>query len=740
MNIICTHIRLRHTASGVLASALLTSSIAAASAPVVEEVVVTATKREQHLQDFAGAASVITDFAGINNIGDIAAQVPGFSIVDAGPRNPTGLIIRGLRTDEMGSNDLGGDGSAIASYVDNIPLQGYFVPPGFSPKDLQQVEVIRGPQGTLYGNASIGGLIRYVTAKPDLEKYSVRVGGELSQTDHSDDLSYDMDLMVNTPLIDNTLGLRLLLAKTDNAGFIDNDYLLTGPADDINDDQTKQARISVLWQASDNFSLNTMYGYQKINVGDRQAANENFTGDEYAASSRYLQPMQGELQLASIDATYEMSWATLTASVNRYDYQHSERADQTDFYLTLDALYYESSYYTPFADFSAYNASDVDVVKDSAELRLVSPEDQPLRWLVGGFYSRDDLDVYMGDYTPGFGEYLDAELPGDLEYLATQTEILDEYSAYTEVAYDLTAKWEVSVGARYFRYDDELDVCITAYPSDGTPYCEIGDDLSSDSLGKFSTRYKFSEQHTVYFVVAEGYRRGGANMTPVEMASSRFYQPDSAVSAELGLRSNWFAERVQLNAALFNVDWNNLQIKTTSESGFPLFVNAGEARSQGVEFDLSAQLSSAFTLRASYSYIDAQITETVTFTEGEATNAYDGDQLPGSPRTKWNLSLDYAESFGAVDVDASFGMNRFGNVYTALNPEFSRYQKLDAYSIANARVGVTLGNWRLGAFVNNLENTRGITGGRFDDFYGDQGEFEYIVRPRTAGISMVYTY
>ena len=524
---------------------LMALPAAANKAPAVEEVIVTASKRAQSLQDFSGAASVITNFSGINNIGDIAAQVPGFSIVDAGPRNPTGLIIRGLRMDEVGSNDLGGDGSIVASYVDNIPLQGYFVPPSYSLKDLQQVEVIRGPQGTLYGNASIGGLIRYVTAKPNLEKYSVRVNGEVSQTDHSDDLSYDTDLVVNTPLIDNTLGLRLLLSKTDNAGFIDNDYLLTGPADDINDDQAKQARISVLWQASDNFSLNTMYDYQKINVGDRQAANENFTGDEYAASSRYLQPMQGELQLASIDASYEMSWATLTASVNHYDYQRSERADQTDFYLTLDALFYESSYYTPFEDLSAYNASDVDVVKDSAELRLVSPEDQPLRWLVGGFYSRDDLNVYMGDYTPGFGEYLDAELPGDLEYLATQTETLDEYSAYAEVAYDLTAKWEVSMGARYFRYDDELEVCTTFFPSDGTPSCDRGDDVSNDTLGKFSTRYKFSDNQTVYFVVGEGYRRGGANLTPPDVTNNRFYRPDQAINYELGVRSQWFNQRLQ---------------------------------------------------------------------------------------------------------------------------------------------------------------------------------------------------
>jgi iron complex outermembrane receptor protein len=708
---------------------LLALPSAANAAPVIEEVIVTASKREQSLQDFSGSISVINNFTGVNNIGDIASQVPGFSILDAGPRNPTGLIIRGLRMDEVGSNDLGGDGSAVASYVDNIPLQGYFVPPSFSLKDLQQVEVLRGPQGTLYGNASIGGLIRYVTAKPDLEKYSVSATAAISQTHKSDDVNYDTDLVVNTPLIDNTLGLRLLLGKTENAGFIDNPYLLTGAQDDINDDETKQARISLLWQATDNFALNSSYHYQKINVGDRQATNESFTGDKYTASSRYLQPMQGELQLASIDANYEMEWATLTASVNRYDYQHAESADQTDYLLALGG-----SYYSDYDAFSGYTASTVDVVKDSAELRLVSPNDQPLRWLVGGFYSRDDLDVLIGDYVPGFAAYSGEDRPNDIDYLATQTEILDEYSAYGEITYDLTSKWEASVGARYVRYEDDLESCSALYPAYPDFYCEGGDEVSNDTFGKFSSTYKFTENQNIYFAVAEGYRRGGANVLPVDATANRFYNPDKATNYEVGTHSAWLKDRLRFNAAIFNIDWDNLQVQI-SENGRTVWANAGEARSQGVEFDVSAQLTGEFILRAGYSYTNAEITESV-----ESIDVYDGNQLPGSPRTQWSLSLDYAESFASADVDASIGVNRFGEIYTALNPDFYNYQKLDSFTTANARIGVTLGNWRLGAFVNNIENTRGITGARSDEWHGEQGQFEYITRPRTVGLSMNYQY
>ncbi|WP_323813162.1 TonB-dependent receptor [Cellvibrio sp. NN19] len=725
-----TH-RLKPLALACAVLPLLGAPMLVQAAPAVEEVTVTAAKREQNLQDFTGAISVLTDFSSINNIGDIAAQVPGFSIVDAGPRNPTGLIIRGLRTDSVGDNDLGGDGSTVASYVDNIPLQGYFVPPSFNLKDLQQVEVVRGPQGTLYGNASNGGLIRYVTAKPDLEKQSVRVSGKLSQTDHSDDLNYDTDLVVNTPLIDNTLGLRFLLGKTDNAGFIDNPYLISGAQDDINDDETKQARISLLWQASDNFSLNTMYDYQKVNVGDRQAANESFTGDEYTASSRILQPMQGELQLASIDAEYEMGWATLTASLNHYDYQYGDRRDQTDYFIFLDNYY--GAYYTLYEDMYGVVAANVDVVKDSAELRLASADDQRLRWLVGGFYSRDDMGLIYKETVPGFGAFIGEDRPGDIDYDATQDETLNEISTYAELIYDLTENWEASIGARYFRYEDKLETCSALYPYERG--CENGDDDTNDTLGKFSTTYRFSNDHKAYFIVGEGYRRGGANITESAVASEHFYAPDRSTNYELGFNSYWLNQRLQLNVALFTIDWENIQFSTTSEDGRGIKGNAGDAQSQGIELDATAKLSDAFTLRLGYSDIDAELTESV-----EELGVYDGDRLPGSPSTQWSLSLDFNQEFNGAVWDASIGFNRIGDVTTALNEDFYEYRVLDAYTTANARAGVTLGNWRVGAFVNNIENTRGITGARTDLYYGDQGKFDYITRPRTIGMSVVYQY
>ena len=207
-----------------------------------EEVIVTAAKRNQALSDFPGSISVIkTDSLNPGaNLKDVANQVPGLSIIDNGPRSISSIIMRGLRMDPVDSGDSNGDGSTVAAYIDNIPLQGFFVPPAISLKDLQQIEVLRGPQGTLYGNASIGGLIRYISAKPDLTQKTLTLTTGISSTEESHGLNYDTDLVANLPIINNELAARILLSKAKDQGFIDNDgYLLSGPEKDINAEDRK---------------------------------------------------------------------------------------------------------------------------------------------------------------------------------------------------------------------------------------------------------------------------------------------------------------------------------------------------------------------------------------------------------------------------------------------------------------------------------------------------------------------
>lgn len=711
----------------------------------IEEVIVTAAKRDQSLRDFSGSISVINTDAPHLQLADIASSVPGFSIINAGPRNPTGLVIRGLRMDNVGDNDLGNDGGTVASYVDNIPLQGHFAPPSFNLKDLQQIEILRGPQGTLYGNASIGGLLRYITAKPDLAKNSASFTAAISQTDNSSGWNYDTDLIVNAPLIDNTLAVRLLLGKEHNDGFIDNPYLLTGATRDINSDDAEVARISVLWQATDALSFNASYHQQDVQADDRQASNPKFTGDNYTLAARSLQPMTGKLKLASLDTHYLLPWAALTASVNRYDYKTDTQADQTDYFLTLDEYYGE--FYSLYDKFSGITSGAVDVQKDSAELRLVSPSEQSFRWLAGFFYSTDKLAVTVVDEVPGFSRFLELNRNDDIDYYASQHEDLTETSLYAEVAYDFTPNWEVLVGIRHFQYHDKMTICsglpiIYALEDD-----ELGLDCSSDKdkhndlLGKFSTKYQLNEQHNIYFTIAEGFRRGGTNLLPIEITHHRSYQPDTAINYEFGNHSYFMQEQLSVSAALFYIDWKSIQVDSVVDDAYAARVNAKDARSQGIELEVLAKLPRGWSLTAGFSLTDAKLSDTVENINGGGENAYRGNRLPGSPRTQLNLALDYTQVLNSnLILDAGVQVSRMGDSYTALNDEFFDYDHLDTYTLANAQASVSWRNWRAGIFIYNMANTYAVTGKRSAYWYGEQGQFEYMVHPRTVGMSVNYHY
>lgn len=748
-----THLYFAHSLSFFCAASLsVISQLAIAdsttSTAQVEEIIVTAGMRDQSIKDFSGSISVIK-MDSLNpgaSLSDIANQVPGLSVIDNGPRNITPIVMRGLRMDTVDSRDFIGDGSTVTSYVDNIPLQGFFVPPSFSLKDLQQVEVLRGPQGTLYGNASVGGLIRYITAKPDLTKNAVAITTDLSQTAESHGFNYDTDLVANMPIIADELGARVLLSRAENQGFVDNKYLLTGEQKDINSDQSEQVRASLLWKPTTEFSLGGSYEYQKNNVEDRQATNEEFTGDEYGASSRYLQPKHSVLRLASVDATYEFDWATLTASVNQSNYKTHTIADQTDYLLTLDKTY-GWGYYTSYDQFSAFTKGDMDIVKDSAEIRFVSPDDQSLRWLAGVFASNDDLNAVVADRVPGFAAVFNEDRPEDLDYLATQSEVLREQSVYAEVAYDLTSAWEISLGGRAFREEDNAEVCSMLFPTsksyEGNNYplsCLDGDDVQRGSLGKFSSKYKVSEDQSVYLAITEGYRRGGTNFVPVETVENRNYKADTNVNYEIGTHSDFLDNKIQLNAAVFYIDWKDVQVKTYNADGYKITANAGAATSKGIELETTLQLMEELSASIGYAFTKAEISETVLDINGTNGNAYDGDRLPGSPREQWNFGFDYRRTVNATTWDAGLAYAYNTGMITSLNDSFSDYSKLDGYGSLNANIGMEVRNWRFGAYVNNLENERAITNRRLPDLYGEQGQFEYITRPRTIGLTVHYQF
>src|SRR5690606_16704963 len=195
----------------------------------------------------------------------------------------------------------------------------------------------------------------------------------------------------------------------------------------------------------------------------------------------------------------------------------------------------------------------------------------------------------------------------------------------------------------------------------------------------------------------------------------------------------------RVSGALFYIDLEDIQISTALDNGYYVIANAAAARSQGLELDAQFTLTQGWTLRAGFAFTDAELSEDVADING-AANAYAGDRLPGSPRYQYSLGVDYSHTFDRVTLDAGLGVSRASEIYTELNDEFTDYDRLNGYTIANAQVGVIWRNWRADLFVHNIANTRGVTGKRTDYYFGEQGQFEYVTRPRTIGVSVNYTY
>lgn len=708
----------------------------------LEEILITGLKREINRKDYAGSINVLTSSQlqneYVTNITDIALLIPGLHTQDTGARNPTPVVIRGINFDGISSNDLGTDGTTVTAYVDDIPLQGYYSPPQFMLKDLQRVEVIRGPQSTLYGASALTGLIHYETAKPKLNELSLQLHHRHSQTSHSSSLNTDTDIIANVPIIDDVLALRALVSSSDNAGFIDNDFLATGAKDDINREQVDAARVSLLFQPSNELSMSLMAQKQKTEVEDRQADNPTFTGEQLHASSHLLQPVESDLNTLSFGMDYDFEQYRLEFSASHYRYDQQQETDLTD-------LYFNSFGYPEGT--LAIEDSDVDVSQNTVEIKWVSQRDGALNAVAGLFYSNNDLAVTIDEFIVD-----ESNEPLFTEFSAIQGQKLKDYSLFGEANWSVTEKFDIRFGGRYFSYEDSAEAC-SSFAGDPLA-CEDEDELYDDDdniSANISGLFKVNEHTRLYLSLSEGFRRGGLNPgIPDSLASRRTYDPDTTLNYEIGLNSSLWQNRIQLNTSLFYIDWKDIQIFSFEEAPdtgqlHAYIANVNRAESEGVEIDISAQITDNLSWINNYSYNNAVLSEdapSYNDADGFGDNGFKDDRLPGSPKHQFHSNLVFeqkAELFGVLtNVQAALSLSHVSGVTTQLNDTHIDYERLDSYSLINTRLAISRDSWKATLFARNLTNKRAVTGSQGDFFFGQQGAFEYITRPRTIGIDLSY--
>ncbi|MEC8226177.1 MAG: TonB-dependent receptor, partial [Pseudomonadota bacterium] len=585
----------------------------------IETIQITATRRAGSVQDAplnitALNGDVISD-QNIGDLEDVARWVPGLTISDQGGREGSPIIVRGLNTN---TSDRISDSGTVATYVGEIPLSI-----DLRLTDVDRVEVLIGPQGTLYGAGTLGGAIRYLLKQPELDITEGKVTGDVFSINESDGTGGEFGAVFNTPLIEEKLALRASLNYYDNPGYIDYTHVVQEPGvsnpnpdfsdssdvnanlksvSDVNDEQITTARLSLRWLATEDIDATLNYFYQKQENGGNSTSQYGSLADssalqgipgKYENVARVLEPGEEENDLLSLEVKADLGFAELVSASGWSSYEQSGQRDQTDL------LYDIWSGYADFPSFVGYTHDTSDRDTFTQELRLVSNSNSAFSWIVGGFYNK--VESYSDDreYTPGLTEYWGGGIPNveqDLEYILISDSETTEKALFGEIGYSITDQFDVTLGARFYEYD------VSTTSGSATPlYSGDFDSLdnlvmenvsASDNgnLFKFNANYTFDNGVLAYFTVSEGFRIGGGNgiapcpdVLPEQqivcaLPNEEDYKPDTTVNYELGFKSSWLRNRLHFNAALFNVDWKDAQVGSSTVNGQELITsNAGSA-------------------------------------------------------------------------------------------------------------------------------------------------------------------
>ena len=507
----------------------------------IEKVEVTATRRSGTLQEvpinISALTSDVLDQQNIEDLDGVARWVPGLTVTDQGGRNDSPIIVRGLNTNSSGP---GSNGGTVATYFGDIPL---FL--NMRLVDVDRVEVLIGPQGTLYGAGTLGGAIRYLPKKVDLEFMSGEVTGDVFSISESDSLGGESSIVFNAPIIDGELAVRASLNYFNNPGFLDYNYVvkeggvsLPDPdwsneeevnsnlrrVEDANGEDTLTGRIAVRWAPNDWFDSTLTYFYQKQDVEGRSITHYDALSDEnplsdvigkYESAYRYEEPREKEDELLSLEVSADLGFAELVSATGLSNFDANGQRDQTDLLIRLDYSYEE------FPAFSAYTEEVEEREVFTQELRLVSQTSGPLSWIIGGFYYDLDSEGSSKEFTPNFDVYaidvwgVDGNYrPDALEYFSVDESEVTEKALFGELTYELTSDWDVTLGLRAYQYDVhsrsavDLPLYNSVFESRASDsiVLDYGETEADDSgtLFKFNTSYQFTNSTMGYLTISEG--------------------------------------------------------------------------------------------------------------------------------------------------------------------------------------------------------------------------------------------
>ncbi len=690
--------------AGVAGGALGAGSVAHAAAEEtvrLDEIVVTAQKRSQRLQDVPLSISALTaeqiTKRGFDEFTDYARSVPGLSFVDRGAgRNK--ITLRGVSTGVDQNHQ-----SPVGIYIDETPVSYPNNEPDLRLYDVERVEVLRGPQGTLYGAGSMGGTIRIITAKPRLDGVEGSASGLLSTTRHGSE-NVALNAMVNVPLAVDKVAVRAVGYYRNESGFVDNAQL---GKKNVNDNETFGARLSMKLAPTENFDATLTAMIQRTDLGGTQEIDPTLPG---LTQNRAVDELRSDdLNLFGAVLHLDLGWADLTSSSSYLDRKINDNRDVTAFLGVPVPVWLNN------------------IVPDKTfaqEVRLASPSGGKVEWIAGVFYSHKKSSLYQ------------LAFHGGLFGLPTTTPLLDsdiinkveQFAGFGEVSVNVTETLKVTGGLRAFhvkeRFSKESDGLIA-----GGYSADSGKSSESKINPKVNISWKATPDVMLYAQAAQGFRVGGPNTTvPVldGVAAPSSFDSDSLWNYEIGAKTSLLGGRGMFNVSLFYIDWTDIQVTVTRPDGFSYIANGDKAKSKGAEAEFSIRPVDGLELGATLAYTDAYLAA-----DSQSGAGAKGDPVPAVPH--WSGDI-----YGRYDLPISATWSAFvqGNVqfvgrsYNGFRSGAADVQH--GYELANLKLGVETEGVNVNLFVNNLFDKRAEL--YIDTTLSDQRV--NVNRPRTIGINV----
>ena len=729
----------RLTSLGALAFFAYVGSAPADDA-ALQEVVVTAQRRSENLQDVPAAITAMSgeslNALHLQGNADLAQRVPSLSLDVLSPGQST-LAIRGLGTSY-------GLAPTVSYYLNETPLDvrtdGYTGAPDIDFFDVDRVEVLRGPQGTLYGASSMGGAVRVLTAQPSFDRFAVNaeIGG--STTDGGGN-GYLAKSAVNMP-ISSDFALRVVGSYEHVPGYIDRvipgDYNEAHPTHDsfaerhINDADLKGGRIIGTWRATEALTITPSVVFSEVTSSSNSQYFTNlpsFTTAAYDAS-----PQNSRLTVGNLAVTYHMDFATLLSSTSYLSEDVDSWNDFTLFFANI-APFFGLPYppNTPGTDhLTSNNAGFVQ------ELRLTSPSEQRLTWVAGAYFSHfrqhSEETTASSDFAAAIGQTDSSVL-----YSFDQAVIDQQAAIFADLTYKILPKLDITVGDRYYELRDSLEnVQGGAIAAPSQPLVHAN---ASGNSPRFVLSYHPAADSTLYATAARGYRPGGPNVgLPANIgctlgnAYAPLYQPDSVWNYELGAKAAMLERKLSVNVAGYLIDWNNVQQSVSDPGCGSLFIaNVGSARSKGAEAEINFKPLDSLLLALSGSYTNATFRSIAAPFQG-VTAVTPGDPVPDVPKHKEAITVEYTHTLGAYSGFLRADWMHQGSVSTG----FTYSDVRPAYNELDAALGLRREHYEFTLYGHNLTNSNGIVSMQQGSVYsyGNVFRTQISIPPRTIGLNV----